>query len=357
MFTREDVPLDSQASVNVFCNADLIRNIGVAEKDITLQGVDAGAKEIHISEEGDSRSLGKACYSEKTAANILSYAVMVDSGNNISYHQPSDSFTLTPKGDKETFVSTKNAAGSGGRFYYCDVGDKENDRVLVETVAENMKVYTKREISGATNARDMLGKMGYPSISEAISIIGNGKNFDITAHDFAVADAIWGTDIATLKGKTVKRATIPSDSTMGPIIAQVELTLSVDVMFIEGVPSLVGVASPLDLTLAVSLTSLDTSRASRSASVIKKGVVDMMATLRSRNVFVTLIMTDGEGAIGAIATELRQMGIELDVSGAGGHMSRYNDQREGESPRLAQITVQPDDPRDRNVSPVLCVSN
>ena len=48
----------------------------------------------------------------------------------------------------------------------------------------------------------------------------------------------------------------------------------------------------------------------------------MIATLRSRNFFVTLIMTDGEGAIGAIATELRQMGIELDVSGAGGHVSR-----------------------------------
>ena len=264
MSTQEDDLLDSQASVNVFCNADLIRNIGVAEKDITLQGVDAGAKGIHISEEGDFRSLGKVYYSEKTAANILSYAVMVDSGNNISYHQPSDSFTLTFKGDKETFVfRRKNAAGSGGRFYCCDMGDKVNDRVLVETVAENMKVYTKREISGATKARDMLGKMGYPPISEAISIIGNGKNFDITAHDFAVADAIWGTDIATLKGKTVKRATIPSDSTMGLVIAQVEQTLSIDVMFIEGVPSLVGVASPLDLTLAVSLTALDTSRASR----------------------------------------------------------------------------------------------
>ena len=33
-------------------------------------------------------------------------------------------------------------------------------------------------------------------------------------------------------------------------------------------------------------------------------------------------MTDGEGAIGAVSTELKQMGIELDVSGAGGHVSR-----------------------------------
>ena len=283
-----------------------ITNIKLADKDITLQGVDAGAKGINICEEGEFRSLGKVYYSTKTAANILSYAVMVDSGNDISYHQPSGSFTLTSKGDKETFVfRRKNVAGSGGRFYCCDMGDRENDRVLVETVAENLRVYTKREISGAAKARDVLGKMGYPPIIEAISIIGNGRNFR----------RYMGCRHSVLERKDGQECD-------ASVIAQVEQTLSVDVMFIEGVPSLVGVASPLDLTLAVSLTSLDTSRASRSASVIKKGIVDMIATLRSRNFFVTLIMTDGEGAIGAVATELRQMGIELDVSGTGGHVSR-----------------------------------
>ena len=101
-----------------------------------------------------------------------------------------------------------------------------------------------------------------------------------------------------------------------------EQTLAIDVMFVEGVPTLVGVSTPLDLTLAVSLTSLDTSKSSRSACVIKKAIVDMVSTLRSRNFLVAVIMTDGEGAIGAVASELRQMGIELDVSGAGGHVSR-----------------------------------
>ena len=182
MFTREDVLLDSQASVNVFCNADLITNIKLADKDITLQGVDAGAKGINICEEGEFRSLGKVYYSTKTAANILSYAVMVDSGNQISYHQPSDSFTLTFKGDKESFVfRRKNVAGSGGRFYCCDMGDRENDRALVETVAENMTAYSKRDVSSAAKAREMLSKMGFPPVSEAIAINEYGKNFDITA--------------------------------------------------------------------------------------------------------------------------------------------------------------------------------
>ena len=48
----------------------------------------------------------------------------------------------------------------------------------------------------------------------------------------------------------------------------------------------------------------------------------MISTLRSRNFLVTVIMTDGERTIGAVAPEFKQLGIELDVSRAGGHVSR-----------------------------------
>ena len=35
-----------------------------------------------------------------------------------------------------------------------------------------------------------------------------------------------------------------------------------------------------------------------------------------------LIMSDGESAVGKITRELNQMGIEVDVSGPGGHVAR-----------------------------------
>lgn len=147
MFTREDVLLDSQASVNVFCNADLITNIKPADKDITLQGVDAGAKGISICKEGEFRSLGKVYYSTKTAANILSYAVMVDSGNKISYDQPSDTFTLISKGDQETFAfKRKNAPGSEGRFYCCNMGERIRKSADRDCSREHEGVYQARGI-------------------------------------------------------------------------------------------------------------------------------------------------------------------------------------------------------------------
>ena len=48
----------------------------------------------------------------------------------------------------------------------------------------------------------------------------------------------------------------------------------------------------------------------------------MISTLRSRQFLCPIIMTDGEGAIGALATEIKGLGIELDISGAGGHVAR-----------------------------------
>ena len=92
-------------------------------------------------------------------------------------------------------------------------------------------------------------------------------------------------------------------------------------MFFEGVPSLIGVSTPLDLT-QVSLTLFVTSKASRAANVIEKGLMEIISALRSRNFIVTTIMSDGEGSIGAVAIELKMLGIKVDISGAGGYVSR-----------------------------------
>lgn len=247
---------------------------------------------------------------------------MVDKGNIISYSQTTDSCTLSPKEGGENFIfSRKTTSGTDGRFYCCNMSSR-SDTALVQTVGDNTQLYTKREVAGATKARDMLIKMGYPAVKEAIATVQSGTNFDITSRDFQIADAIWGPDIGSPKGKTVKHSSRAADMSIGKVIAQVEQTLAVDIMFVEGVPSLIGVSTPLDLTLAVSLTSFETSKASRAATVIKKGVMEIISTMRSRNFIVTTIMSDGEGSIGAVAAELKMLGIELDISGAGGHVSR-----------------------------------
>jgi hypothetical protein len=44
--------------------------------------------------------------------------------------------------------------------------------------------------------------MDFPSVQQAIWTVSSGINFDVSARDFEIADAIWGKDLALLKGKT-----------------------------------------------------------------------------------------------------------------------------------------------------------
>jgi hypothetical protein len=93
-------------------------------------------------------------------------------------------------------------------------------------------------------------------------------------------------------------------------------------MFVETVPSLVAVATPLDLVLAVSLKLADMDKAQRTASAVKEGLDSMMGTMIGQGFSVSMIFSDGEGAIGKLKTHLNMQGIELDISGAGGHVAR-----------------------------------
>lgn len=129
------------------------------------------------------------------------------------------------------------------------------DHVMIETVQNNLLKYTKREIAGADKARLLLRKMGYPSVRNAMDIATKGINFDVTARDFAIAEDIYGMDMASLKGKTKKTASTIADLTIGAATIQAEQILSVDIMFVEGVPSLIGLATPLDLTMATTLNA------------------------------------------------------------------------------------------------------
>ena len=333
LFSADDVLLDSQASVNVFSNRSLLRNIRKSQNNVILNGVQSNIEGILIDQEGDFDEIGKVYFSGSSTANILSYAVMVDGGNHVSYDQENDRFLLRPAGGSRVLsFCRKKVAGSEGRFYCCNMKSMktsspttypvDSEHALVKTVSENMQRFSKREVDSARKATELLSRMGYPSIPQAIQICSTGKNFDTTAYDFEVAEAIWGKDLATIKGKTHKKPSAVADITLGTPIAHREQVLSVDIMFVEGVPSLIGLVFPLDLTLCKSLLEFDSLRPSRSAASVKLAIDSFIYTLASRNFSAKLIMSDGEGAIGKIAPDLNALGIEVDMSGAGGHVAR-----------------------------------
>ena len=165
LFSRDDVLLDSQASVNVFCNPLLLRNVRKSDRQVVLNGVQSKAEGVKITLEGDFGDVGKVYYSDESTANILSCAVMVDEGNDVRYNQQYDRFELRPVNSKKIYsVCRKNIPDSEGRFYCCDVKimvkrfattypeQPLSDHALVETEQENILKYTKREVEGAYRA-------------------------------------------------------------------------------------------------------------------------------------------------------------------------------------------------------------
>ena len=129
----------------------------------------------------------------------------------------------------------------------------------------------------------------------------------MTARDFQVADAIWGTGVASLKGMTTKTTHRAADRTIGRQLVQCDQVLSVDIMFIDRAAILNGVAHPLDLTFGISLVTADMLRPSRAAGVVKEAIFSIVSKLASRNFKTSMIMSDGEGAIGKLRRELNHI--------------------------------------------------
>ena len=203
LFSRDDALLDSQASVNVFCNRELLVNVRQSETKAVLNRVQAKAAGVAIDQEGDFLDVRNCYFSKEATANILSYAVMVDASNNVSYDKVNDRFILRPAGSRRVYSFCRNnVSGSEGRFYCCHVKTmvqeepttypESTDHAMIETVDNNLKKYTKREIAGAGRARLLLAKMGFPSVRGAIDIATRGTNFDVTDRDFAIAEDIYG---------------------------------------------------------------------------------------------------------------------------------------------------------------------
>ena len=130
-FTRFDVLLGDEASLNIFSNKDLLTDVMKSDKTVRVSGIEQGGG-VSVDREGNFGEFGTVYYSGAASANILPFASQVDSGAEIRYDHLSDCFILQLKGNTRIYrFARKSVVGSEGSFYSCDWREVERDRALV----------------------------------------------------------------------------------------------------------------------------------------------------------------------------------------------------------------------------------
>ena len=95
---------------------------------------------------------------------------------------------------------------SPNRLYYFDTADRENIVLLLNTVSDYRERFIQREYKGAREARRAMYLLGFPSERDFENMVRSNMivNCPVTFSDVKKAKLVFGADIISLKGKSVR---------------------------------------------------------------------------------------------------------------------------------------------------------
>ena len=235
--------LDNQSTVDVFHNADLLTNIRQGDGYMDIH-CNAGMTSTNLV--GDLPGYGEVWYNPNGIANILSLCRVKERGFRVAYDSNTgNAFHVhKPDGTKRVFQQSKRG------LYYMDTAT--TGITLVNTVEDNKSNFSNIDYSRALLARKVQKMIGRPSNRTFLKIIDNKllPNCPVTRRDIAIATAIFGPDIGSLKGKTVRQGGTHVEATLTDIPASImthyrDLVVCGDIMFVNKIPFMMTISRHL----------------------------------------------------------------------------------------------------------------
>ena len=292
--------LDSQSTVDLFTNPAHVTNIKPAAAPIKVHCNKGTMVTNEVGQFGNT----EVYLNRHGIANVLSlhrlgrkYNITYDSNDRGGVF-----IVTTPRGVVEFHPSPNG-------LHYVDLKANpeaaiilaqaspimEDHYVNVNTVRQNYEGYTKHQVKNAERARRLMGMVASPSERDyqAMVRLNMLKDCPVTNDDIRNAHAIYGPDLASIRGKTVRRAPerVVVDYVDVPrhlLSLHENVTLSADVMFVNGVPFLVSASR------SINLITIEHAPRRRTASYLATLLNRIVQTYNKAGFRVRIILMDNE---------------------------------------------------------------
>jgi hypothetical protein len=192
------VQMDTQASNHLFKNKDLLTNHRPLVRPIVFRGVEKKGKGLFVTMCGDFEEWKGVPYHNDSSANLLSLSKTKDSGILEEFYHDLWNDTLVVRTRKDTYFFYRM-----NDLYAFDTAEPNDAMVAVQTVEDNEKLYTARELQRANQSIEFSRRLGFQDPAGIARLLEFGlSDAPVAAQDYRNALRIHGPELGRVKGKT-----------------------------------------------------------------------------------------------------------------------------------------------------------